>query len=44
MEARAEEYIKNTIGDTPYIGIHLRMGYVFEILCVYTYNYRVTAV
>ena len=26
MEAWAEEYIKNTIGDTPYIGVHLRMG------------------
>ena len=26
MEAQAEDYIKNTIGDSPYIGIHLRMG------------------
>ena len=26
MEAQAEDYIKNTIGDLPYIGVHLRMG------------------
>ena len=26
MEAQAEDYIKDTIGGSPYIGVHLRMG------------------
>ena len=26
MEAQAKDYIKNTLGDSPYIGVHLRMG------------------
>ena len=25
MNSEAEEYIKHTIGDSPYIGVHLRM-------------------
>ena len=26
INTQAEEYIKHTIGDSPYIGVHLRMG------------------
>ena len=26
MNGEADEYIKHTIGDSPYIGVHLRMG------------------
>ena len=26
LNTEAEEYIKHTIGDSPYIGVHLRMG------------------
>ena len=33
MEAQAKDYIKNTLGDSPYIGVHLRMG--TDWVCMY---------